>query len=665
MNETEQKIDDLRTLIRTWDYQYYVLDNPSVEDAEYDMKMRELKALEKEHPGLVTPDSPTQRVSGTPLREFKTVRHRNPLLSLDNTFSFGELQDFDRRIRAADPHPQYETELKIDGLSIALIYENGVLINAATRGDGYAGEDVTANVRTVKSIPLRLNRPVSRLEVRGEIYMPKRSFVHLNEEREEAGEKVFANPRNAAAGSLRQLDSSITARRDLSAFFYEILYAEGVGITTQREKVEFLKEVGLPVNPDSALCRDINEVWQACGRFLAMRHSLPYDIDGVVVKLNEVSVQLELGDTARSPRWAIAYKFPPEEKETKFLDMELNVGRTGIVAPTAVLEPVLLAGTVVSRASLHNFDYIQEKDLRIGDTVLLHKAGDVIPEILRPVTEKRDGTEKVISVPDHCPSCKGPVVREGEEVAYRCENIDCPSRLKESLRFFASREAMDIDGLGPAVIELLLNNSLIHSIADLYRLKILQVAMLDRMGEKSAKNLLNAIEKSRHRDLSRLITAMGIRHVGSRTAAVLCRRFTTMDAFLSATAEDFQKVDEIGPVMAESIVNFFASPRNRELIGHLRELGLNMTESLPEGSDDSFSGMTFVLTGTLNGMTRQEAGELILRKGGKVTGSVSRKTTCVVAGEDAGSKLAKARELGVKVLTEEEFRQLLNGEKQG
>lgn len=665
MNETEQKIDDLRTLIRTWDYQYYVLDNPSVEDAEYDMKMRELKALEKEHPGLVTPDSPTQRVSGTPLREFKTVRHRNPLLSLDNTFSFGELQDFDRRIRAADPHPQYETELKIDGLSIALIYENGVLINAATRGDGYAGEDVTANVRTVKSIPLRLNRPVSRLEVRGEIYMPKRSFVHLNEEREEAGEKVFANPRNAAAGSLRQLDSSITARRDLSAFFYEILYAEGVGITTQREKVEFLKEVGLPVNPDSALCRDINEVWQVCGRFLAMRHSLPYDIDGVVVKLNEVSVQLELGDTARSPRWAIAYKFPPEEKETKFLDMELNVGRTGIVAPTAVLEPVLLAGTVVSRASLHNFDYIQEKDLRIGDTVLLHKAGDVIPEILRPVTEKRDGTEKVISVPDHCPSCKGPVVREGEEVAYRCENIDCPSRLKESLRFFASREAMDIDGLGPAVIELLLNNSLIHSIADLYRLKILQVAMLDRMGEKSAKNLLNAIEKSRHRDLSRLITAMGIRHVGSRTAAVLCRRFTTMDAFLSATAEDFQKVDEIGPVMAESIVNFFASPRNRELIGHLRELGLNMTESLPEGSDDSFSGMTFVLTGTLNGMTRQEAGELILRKGGKVTGSVSRKTTCVVAGEDAGSKLAKARELGVKVLTEEEFRQLLNGEKQG
>ena len=382
----------------------------------------------------------------------------------------------------------------------------------------------------------------------------------------------------------------------------------------------------------------------------------------MVVKLDNTTAQRELGNTARSPRWAIAYKFPPEEKETKFLQLELNVGRTGIVAPTAILEPVLLAGTVVSRASLHNFDYIQEKDLRIGDTVLLHKAGDVIPEILRPVLEKRNGAEQLITAPDHCPSCGGPVIREGGEVAWRCENIDCPSRLKESLRFFASREAMDIDGLGPAVIELLLNHNLIHSIADLYRLKILQVAALDRMGEKSAKNLLNAIEESRHRNLSRLITAMGIRHVGARTAVLLCRNFPTMDAFLAATAEEFQKVDEIGPVMAESIVHFFSLPRNRELIGHLRELGLNMEESLPEGVDSSLAGKTFVLTGTLASMTRQEAGERILNKGGKVTGSVSKKTTYVIAGEDAGSKLTKAEELGIRVLNEQEFLSLLNGD---
>ncbi len=662
MNDAKQKIDQLKQLIRTWDYEYYVLDSPTVEDAEYDAKMRELKALESEHPDLVTADSPTRRVSGTPLREFQTVRHRVPLLSLDNTFSLEELRDFDRRIRAADPHPHYETELKIDGLSIALIYENGELINAATRGDGSVGEDVTANVRTIRSIPLRLKEPLPRLEVRGEIYMPKSSFLHLNSEREENGEKVFANPRNAAAGSLRQLDSSVTAKRDLAAFFYEILYVEGIEIPTQKEKVAFLKRVGLPVNPHNVFCEDIDAVWQARDRFLAMRHDLPYDIDGVVVKLDNVSAQRELGSTARSPRWAIAYKFPPEEKETKFLRMELNVGRTGIVAPTAVLEPVLLAGTIVSRASLHNFDYIREKDLRIGDTVLLHKAGDVIPEILRPVTEKRDGSEQPIPEPDHCPSCGGPVVREGDEVAWRCENIDCPSRLKESLRFFASREAMDIDGLGPAVIELLLNHHLIQSIADLYRLKILQVAALDRMGEKSARNLLNAIEESRHRNLSRLITAMGIRHVGSRTAAVLCRTFPTIDAFLSATAEDFQKVDEIGPVMAESIVHFFALPRNRELIGHLRELGLNMEEKLPEGMDNSLAGQTFVLTGTLSTMTRQEAGERIQNKGGKVTGSVSKKTNYVVAGEDAGSKLAKAKELGIRVLNEQEFLSLLNGE---
>ncbi len=652
MDDVEQKIETLRSFLRDCDYRYYILDDPNVTDAEYDAKMNELKALERANPSLITPDSPTQRVSGTPSRDFKSVRHRAPQLSLDNTFSFPELQDFDKRIRAVEMFPEYTAELKIDGLSIVIIYENGVLTNAATRGDGVVGEDVTANVRTIRSIPLRLKEPVARLEIRGEIYMPKSSFLRLNELREEQGEKIFANPRNAAAGSLRQLDSAVTAKRDLAAFFYEIIHAEGMDFPTQQSKIDFLKRVGLPTNPETRFCHSIEEVWAARDAFAEMRHALPYDIDGVVVKLNDTAAQLELGTTSKSPRWAIAYKFPAEEKETKLIDVEINVGRTGIVAPTAVLEPVALAGSIVSRASLHNFDYIQEKDLRIGDTIVLHKAGDVIPEILRSLPEKRNGTERIITVPQSCPACGGPVVRIGEEVAYRCENIDCPSRLKESLCFFASRDAMDIDGLGPAVIELLLEHKFVRSIADLYRLSILQLVSMERMGEKSAKNLLNAIEASRHRDLSRLITALGIPQIGARTAKVLCRKFTTMDAFLNATAEDFESVEEIGPIMAQSMIKFFASVRNRELIANLRELGLNMSEEIPADTDDSLSGKTFVLTGTLATMTRQEAGEAIMKRGGKVSGSVSKKTSYVVAGESSGSKYDKAVELGIPILDE-------------
>ena len=663
MTELELKLNDLRERVRKYDYEYYVLDSPTVEDIVYDTAMRELKEIEKAHPELVTPDSPTQRVSGMPVREFTAVPHRVPLLSLDNTFSLEELRDFDKRQRPFLPHPEYRTELKIDGLSIEIIYENGVFQTASTRGDGSIGEDVTANVRTIKNIPLRLKTNLPLLAVRGEIYMPKQSFLRLNEEREAAGEKIFANPRNAAAGSLRQLDSTITAKRDLAAFFYEIQYADGLGpFRTQHEKVAFLQRTGLPVNPKSELCKNIDEVWKTCERFLEMRHELPYDIDGVVVKLNDIAAQKEMGSTSHGPRWAIAYKFPPEEKETRLLDVILNVGRTGIVAPTAILEPVSLAGSIVSRASLHNFDYIREKDLRIGDSVLLHKAGDVIPEITRSLPGKRTGTEREVEIPAHCPSCGEPVVREDDEVAYRCENIDCPSRLKESLCFFASREAMDIDGLGPAAVDLFLNRGLIRSIADLYRLKILQIASLERMGEKSAKNLLTAIEESRHRPLSRLITALGIPHVGSRTAKILCRHFPSMDAFLNAKAADFERVDEIGPIMAQSIETFFALPRSRELIGHFRELGLNMEEPQEEGIDNSLAGQTFVLTGTLSSMTRQEAGELILKRGGKVSGSVSKKTSFVVVGEDAGSKYDKAVSLGIKTLSEPEFRAMLKQE---
>ena len=652
MNEIQQKIESLRTFLRDCDYRYYILDAPNVSDAEYDSKMKELKELERANPQFITPDSPSQRVSGAPAREFKTVRHRSPLLSLDNTFSFPELQDFDKRVHAVELFPEYRAELKIDGLSIAVIYENGVLINAATRGDGTVGEDVTANVRTIRSIPLRLKEPVRRLEVRGEIYMPKSSFLRLNEMREEQGEKIFANPRNAAAGSLRQLDPNVTAKRDLAAFFYEIIYAEGMDFPSQNSKIDFLKKVGLPTNPESRFCHNIDEVWKARNAFCGMRHELPYDIDGVVVKLNNTAAQTELGSTSKSPRWAIAYKFPAEEKETKLLNVEINVGRTGIIAPTAVLVPVPLAGSVISRASLHNFDYIREKDLRIGDTVVLHKAGDVIPEILRALPEKRNGSERIIEIPSVCPACGGPVVRLGEEVAHRCENPDCPSRIRESLRFFASRDAMDIDGLGPAVIDLLLERKYVSSIADLYRLTILQLVGLERMGEKSARNLLKAIEESRHRDLSRLITALGIPQIGSRTAKLLCRKFRTMDSFLNATERDFEAVEEIGPVMAQSLTDFFASERSRALIRNLRELGLNMTESVPEDSDDALAGKTFVLTGALSAMTRQEAGEAIMKRGGKVSGSVSKKTSYVVAGEAAGSKYDKAVELGIPILDE-------------
>lgn len=652
MNEIQQKIETLRAFLRDCDYRYYILDDPNVSDVEYDRKMKELKELERANPQFITPDSPTQRVSGAPSREFKTVRHRSPLLSLDNTFSFPELQDFDKRIRAVELFPEYRAELKIDGLSIAVIYENGVLLNAATRGDGTVGEDVTANVRTIRSIPLRLKEPVKRLEVRGEIYMPKSSFLRLNEMREDQGEKIFANPRNAAAGSLRQLDPNITAKRDLAAFFYEIIYAEGMDFPTQNSKIDFLKKVGLPTNPESRFCHNIDEVWEARNTFCDMRHELPYDIDGVVVKLNDTAAQAELGSTSKSPRWAIAYKFPAEEKETRLLDVEINVGRTGIIAPTAVLAPVPLAGSIISRASLHNFDYIREKDLRIGDTVVLHKAGDVIPEILRALPEKRNGSERIIEIPAVCPACGGPVVRLGEEVAHRCENPDCPSRIRESLRFFASRDAMDIDGLGPAVIDLLLEHKYVASIADLYRLNILQLVGLERMGEKSARNLLKAIEESRHRDLSRLITALGIPQIGSRTAKLLCRKFRTMDSFLNATEQDFEAVEEIGPVMAQSLTDFFASERSRVLIRNLRELGLNMTESVPEDTDDALAGKTFVLTGALSTMTRQEAGEAIMKRGGKVSGSVSKKTSYVVAGEATGSKYDKAVELGIPILDE-------------
>lgn len=655
MNDSKAQIARLCREIRKHDYHYYVLDQPLISDAEYDRLMKELIALEKKYPEQVGNDSPTQRVGGKVIQGFNTVKHRNSLLSLDNAFTFADLEDFDRRIRRVVKEPSYMTELKIDGLSVALIYENGVLINAATRGDGYVGEDVTRNVRTIKSIPLRLQTDIPRLEVRGEIYMPKTEFLRLNQEREEKGKKVFANPRNAAAGSLRQLDPEITAGRALAVFVYDIIHIKGYENKNQNEALAFLKELGLPVNQEARLCSNMNEIIQYCNEFEKKRHDLPYDIDGIVIKLNDYNPRQELGQTAKSPRWAIAYKFPAEEKETRLLDIELNVGRTGTITPTAVMQPVFLAGTTVSRASLHNFDLLAEKDIRLGDTVLIHKAGDIIPEILKPVLEKRSGKEKSILPPERCPTCNSLAVRSEGEVAYRCENINCPARLKESLVFFASRNAMDIDGLGPAIIELLVEKGLIKNIADLYTLDKVQVSELERMGEKSVENLINAIEASKERPLYRLLTALGIRHIGAKTARIICMRVKSMDELINLKQEDLLEIPEVGPKMAESMINFFLEPRNLELMQELKSFGLNMVQEEENASVQPLSGKTFVLTGTLKNMTRQEAGEKIEKLGGRVSGSVSKKTDYVLAGENPGSKYEKAVKLDIKILDEEEF----------
>ena len=659
MSNPSERISELRNIIREADRKYYLLDAPELTDAQYDRFMAELKKLEQENPLLITLDSPTQRVSGAPVKEFPPVTHTVKLLSLDNVFDFAGLRNFDEKIREVIPDPSYETELKIDGLTVEIVYEDGVLIQASTRGDGVTGEDVTGNVKTIRSIPLRIPTDLPRLEIRGEVYMPKSSFLRLNSECEEQGRPAFANPRNAAAGSLRQLNPAVTATRDLAAFFYEIQFSDGKTFHTQLEKMQFLSELGLPVNPQNTLCRNIDEVWKKQEDFLAIRHELPYDIDGVVVKLNNVSAQTALGETSRCPRWAIAYKFPAEEAETILKDVTLNVGRTGVIAPTAVLEPVTLAGSVISRATLHNFDYITTKDLLIGDHVVICKAGDVIPEILRSIPEKRTGQEKRISVPEKCPACGSIAVRAEGEAAYRCLNQDCPARLRESLRFFATREAMDIEGMGPAVIDLLLEEKLISGIADIYTLTMLQLIVLERMGEKSAGNLLKAIAESKKRDLPRLITALGIRNVGSRTAIELCKHYSNMDSLMKATAEELQKIGDIGPVVAESIAAFFADPGNRMLLERLKEYGVNMEVRKQEAVPLVLDGKTFVFTGTLSGMSRQEAGNLVRKFGGKVASAVGPSVNYLVEGASAGSKHDKAVALEIPILTEKEFLQMI------
>ncbi|MED4533345.1 NAD-dependent DNA ligase LigA [Metabacillus fastidiosus] len=665
MNILEQRAKELRGLINTYNYEYHVLDNPSVPDAEYDRLMRELIALEEEHPELKFPDSPTQRVGGTILEGFKKVEHNTPMLSLGNAFNDQDLRDFDRRVRqGVGDNIEYVVELKIDGLAVSLRYENGVFVQGSTRGDGTTGEDITENLKTIHSIPLRLKRDIS-FEVRGEAFMPKKSFEKLNELRLQNEEPLFANPRNAAAGSLRQLDPKIVAKRNLSIFVYSIADIGETGVATQSESLDLLEELGFKTNKERRTCRNIEEVIELIQKLQEKRASFDYDIDGIVIKVNSLDQQDELGFTAKSPRWAVAYKLPAEEVVTKLLAIELSVGRTGVITPTAILEPVRVAGTTVQRASLHNEDLIREKDIKLGDYVVIKKAGDIIPEVVNVLVERRTGEEAEFLMPTHCPACESELVRLEGEVALRCINPECPAQIVEGLIHFVSRNAMNIDGLGERVINQLFQEGLIKNAADLYRLKRDELLQLERMGERSTDNLLNSIENSKSNSLERLLFGLGIRHVGAKAARTLAQHFETMDRIKTVTKDEITAVNEFGDKMADAIVTYFDNPDVIKLVAELEQLGVNMNYNGPkllqvEESDSYFAGKTIVLTGKLEQLSRNEAKEKIESLGGKVTGSVSKSTDLVIAGEAAGSKLAKAEQLNIEVWDEERLVNELN-----
>ncbi|GCD84301.1 NAD-dependent DNA ligase LigA [Parageobacillus thermoglucosidasius] len=655
-----KRIEELRGLLNQYNYEYYVLDRPSVPDSEYDRLMQELIALEEQYPDLKTKDSPSQRVGGQALDAFQKVEHRTPMLSLANAFNEGDLRDFDRRVRQeVGDDVAYVCELKIDGLAVSVRYEDGYFVQGATRGDGVTGEDITENLKTIRSLPLRLNEPVT-LEARGEAYMPKASFERLNEQRRQRGEELFANPRNAAAGSLRQLDPKIAASRHLDLFVYGLANAEELGIASHSAALDYLQQLGFKTNPERRRCANMDEVMQFVNEWQEKRPQLPYEIDGIVIKVDSFAQQEQLGATAKSPRWAIAYKFPAEEVVTKLIDIELNVGRTGVVTPTAILEPVRVAGTTVQRATLHNEDFIREKDIRIGDSVIIKKAGDIIPEVVNVVPDRRTGEEVPFVMPTHCPECASELVRLEGEVALRCINPKCPAQIREGLIHFVSRQAMNIEGLGEKVISQLFREGLIHDVADIYRLTKDQLIDLERMGEKSATNLLHAIEASKQNSLERLLFGLGIRHVGAKAAKVLAEHFETMDRLQNATKEELMAIHEIGEKMADSIVTYFAKPEVKELLNELRAYGVNMEYKGPKtpkpGDVHSyFAGKTVVLTGKLESLSRNEAKEKIEQLGGKVTGSVSKNTDLVIAGADAGSKLAKAQQLHIEIWDETRF----------
>lgn len=662
--DVKQRIEELVKLLNKYGYEYYVLDQPTVTDAYYDQLYEELLALEEKHPEYILEDSPTQRVGAEPLDSFQKVEHIVPMLSLSNAFNEGDLRQFDRRVRERiDGDVQYVCELKIDGLAISLTYENGKFVRGATRGDGSTGEDITVNLKTIRSIPLSIEEE-GLIEIRGEAFMPKSSFLKLNESRKEKEQSTFANPRNAAAGSLRQLDPKIAASRNLDVFLFAYGEWQGKEITTHSGRLEYLESLGFKVNNEWKKCSTIDEVIEYTKFWLKERPNLPYEIDGIVIKVDDLNQQEQLGFTANSPRWAIAFKFPEEEAITELLNIEWTVGRTGVVTPTAILEPVFIDGSTVSRASLHNADLIEELDVRLGDKVVLKKAGDIIPKVVRVLTEKRTGSEKPYEIPTKCPDCDSELVHIGEEVALRCINPACPAQLIEGIIHFVSRDAMNIEGLGERIVHQLYEEELVKTIADLYRLEREKLLELERMGEKSVSNLLSAIEQSKGNSLERLIFGLGIRHIGAKAARTLAMHFQSMDALVKATYEDLIAIDEIGDIMARSVEQFFAEEQVVDLIQELEQLGVNMTYTGPTltaetTTESPFNGKTFVLTGRLEAFTRKEAQEHIEVFGGKVTSSVSRNTDVVVAGESAGSKYNRAVELGIDIWTEEDLQRAI------
>ena len=660
IDEATKKAEELRVQLDRWSREYYVLDQPTVEDYIYDKTYAELVAIEEQYPDLITADSPTQRVGGKILSAFEKVTHDIPLYSLNDVFNKEELLAFDQRVQKAIGHPvDYCCELKIDGLSVSLRYENGEFVRGATRGDGSVGENITENLKTVRSVPIKLKEPMS-IEVRGECFMPKRSFVKLNQKNEEEGKAVFANPRNAAAGSLRQLDSKITAKRNLDTFLYTVADFGPMQATTQYEALEELDKIGFHTNHEKRLCHSIEEVWAFIEEYHEKRKALPYEIDGIVIKVNDFSIQDQLGFTVKAPRWATAYKFPPEEVETVIEEIEWTVGRTGVVTPTAIMTPVRVAGTTVSRASLHNGDYIQMKDIRLNDTVQIYKAGDIIPEVAQVILDKRPKDSEPYKMPEQCPVCHSELVHLDEEVALRCINPKCPAQMKEGLNHFVSRNAMNIDGLGPRVLEQMYDKKLVADVADLYKLTEEELLTLDKIKEKSANNILTAIDNSKDNSVERLIFGLGIRHVGAKAAKILAEHFGDLETLSRSDFESIIQLDTIGDIIADSVVTYFDNEEVHELMEELKQAGVNLeykgirSTQLKE-VESPFKNKTIVLTGKLTRFTREEAKETIENLGGKVTGSVSKKTDIVVAGEDAGSKLTKAQELGVEVWTEDQM----------
>ncbi len=649
----KKRIAELHELIQYHSDRYYNADAPEIEDDEFDAMTRELRLLEEEHPSLVTVDSYTQRVHGVASAKFSPVTHAVPLLSLQDVFSEEELYEFDRRVRETLDHPVYVVEPKIDGLSVAIEYIDGKLAVGATRGDGYVGEDITHNLLQIDRIPHTIENAPSRLIVRGEVYMPREIFAQLVMQQEEQGEKAFKNPRNAAAGSLRQKDPAVTKKRRLDMFVFNLQLVDGKEIASHKQSIEYMQSCGFPVIPTCFTTDSIDDAILEVRRLGKARPTLPFDMDGAVIKVDGFASREELGITGKYPKWAVAFKYPPEEKQTKLIDVEFQVGRTGVITPIGVFEPVMLAGTTVSRATLHNEDFIAQKDLRIGDTVIMRKAGEIIPEVVKVVAHEENAVPLVY--PTVCPSCGESVTREQTEVAVRCVNPDCPAQRIRNLVHFASRDAMDIEGLGPAVVEALVEQELIARPYDLYHLSRDDVAAIERLGEKSADNLLAAIEQSKANDLSRVIYALGIRHIGQKAAKLLAVKFGSMQNIVAATVEEMCAIDGFGEIMAQSVVDFFSHDSSKLLVEQLDAVGVNMHAAVSKQQDQRFAGMTFVLTGTLPTMKRAEAAEIIERFGGKASGSVSKKTSIVLAGEDAGSKLVKAQQLGIRIIDETEF----------